>query len=108
MLTTLLLVRANIWKQRQLPGGPVVRTPGFHCRGCRFDIWSGNQDLASCVAKPKNRKGKKVKATSMTVNKMWMTKCVQSAEFYTVVKMKDLEIHVSLWVHLKNSVEQKH
>ena len=44
----------------------------------------------------------------MTVNKMWMTKCVQSAEFYTVVKMKELEIHVSLWVHLKNSVEQKH
>lgn len=44
----------------------------------------------------------------MTVNKMQMTKCVQPAKFYTVVKMKELEIHMSLWVHLKNSVEQKH
>lgn len=49
-----------------------------------------------------------MKATSMSVNKMWMTKCVQSTKFYTVVKMKELEIHVSLWVHLKNSVEQNH
>ena len=44
----------------------------------------------------------------MSVNKMWMNKCVQSTKFYTVVKMKELEIHVSLCVYLKNSVEQKH
>ena len=44
----------------------------------------------------------------MSVNKMWMNKCVQSTKFYTVVKMKELEIHMSLCVHLKNSVEQKH
>ena len=24
------------------PGGPVVRTLHFHCRGCRFDPWFGN------------------------------------------------------------------
>ena len=24
------------------PGGPVVKTPRFHCRGCGFDPWSGN------------------------------------------------------------------
>ena len=33
---------------------------------------------------------------------------MHTRESYTVVKMKELEIHVSLWVHLKNSVEQKH
>ena len=27
---------------RDFPGCPVVRTLGFHCRGCRFDPWSGN------------------------------------------------------------------
>ena len=25
-----------------LPGGPVVRTPCFHCRGHGFNSWSGN------------------------------------------------------------------
>ena len=24
------------------PGGPGVRTPCFHCRRHRFDLWSGN------------------------------------------------------------------
>ena len=24
------------------PGGPVVKTPCFQCRGCGFDPWSGN------------------------------------------------------------------
>ena len=24
------------------PGGPVVKTPSFHCRGLGFDPWSGN------------------------------------------------------------------
>ena len=23
-------------------GGPVVKTLGFHCRGCGFDSWLGN------------------------------------------------------------------
>ena len=27
---------------RDFPGGPVVKTPHFHCRGCRFHPWSGN------------------------------------------------------------------
>ena len=26
----------------EFPGGPVVRTPRFHCWGPRFDPWSGN------------------------------------------------------------------
>lgn len=25
-----------------LPGGPVTKTPPFHCRGPRFDPWLGN------------------------------------------------------------------
>ena len=27
---------------REFPGGPVARTPRFHCRGPVFDPWSGN------------------------------------------------------------------
>ena len=27
---------------REFPGGPVVRTLGFHCRGCGFNAWMGN------------------------------------------------------------------
>ena len=32
------------WKAMgwDFPGGPVVKTPGFHCKGHRFDPWSGN------------------------------------------------------------------
>ena len=26
------------------PGSPVVKTPGFDCRGHKFDAWSGNED----------------------------------------------------------------
>ena len=29
-------------KDWDLPGGPVVKTPCFQCRGCRCDAWSGN------------------------------------------------------------------
>ena len=36
----------NIKKQRlqegDFPGGPVVKTLGFQCKGRRFDPWSGN------------------------------------------------------------------
>ena len=35
-----------------IPGGPVVRTPCFHCRGHRFDSWSGYQDSACCTVRP--------------------------------------------------------
>ena len=33
---------ANDGVLREFPGGPVVRTLGFHCRGCGFDAWMGN------------------------------------------------------------------
>ena len=37
------LVDGRFNKQgRDFPGGPVVRTPGFHCRGRGFDPLSGN------------------------------------------------------------------
>ena len=32
----------KIITSRNFPGHPVVKTPNFHCRGCRFDHWSGN------------------------------------------------------------------
>ena len=31
-------------KDRDFPGGPVVKTPRFHCRGNGLDPWSGNKD----------------------------------------------------------------
>ena len=34
----------HMLKSWDFAGGPVVRTPRFHCRGHRFDPWSGNQD----------------------------------------------------------------
>ena len=30
----------NEWKVREFPGGPVVRTLCFHCRGHGFDPWT--------------------------------------------------------------------
>ena len=38
------------------PGGPAVRTLSFHCRGHRFDPWSGNEDPSCCVARPNEKK----------------------------------------------------
>ena len=33
--------RMRLHQCRDLPGNPVVKTPRFHCRGHRFDPWSG-------------------------------------------------------------------
>lgn len=30
---------------RVFPDGPVVKTPGFHCRGHGLDLWSGTKVL---------------------------------------------------------------
>ena len=42
-------------KGKEFPGGPVVRSLWFHCRGHRFDPWSGNlrSHMPSGVAKKK-------------------------------------------------------
>ena len=40
---------------RELPGGPVVRTLCFHCRGHGFDPWSRNLDPACRAAQPKKK-----------------------------------------------------
>ena len=42
---------------QDFPGGPVVKTPCFHCRGHGFDPWLGKQDPTCHVSGPK--KGKK-------------------------------------------------
>ena len=39
----------NLKHSRDFPGGPVVKTPHFHCRGSRFDPCSGNSDPACCT-----------------------------------------------------------
>ena len=46
-----ILLSATFWEERdkvilkvnwEFPGGPVVRTPSFHCWGRGFSPWSGN------------------------------------------------------------------
>ena len=37
---------------REFLGGPVIKTPDFHCRGHEFDPWSGKQDPACCTVPP--------------------------------------------------------
>ena len=44
-------LKINIWWD--FPGSPAVETPGFWCRGHRFDPWLGNWDLICPVAQPK-------------------------------------------------------
>ena len=41
---------------RDFPGGLVVKTLHFQCRGCRVDPWSRNKDPTGCVAWPKKKK----------------------------------------------------
>ena len=43
-------------KDRDLPGSPVVKTPHFPCRGCRFDPYLGNEDPTCHTARPKIKK----------------------------------------------------
>ena len=38
------------------PGGPVVKTPCFQCRGHKFNPWLGNEDPACCAAWPQINK----------------------------------------------------
>ena len=40
----------------EFPGGPVVRTPCFHCREHRFNPWSGNYNPANCDVWPKKNR----------------------------------------------------
>ena len=45
----------RIQRVREIPGGPVVRTPHFQCKGHRFDRWLGTkiQHVMRCVQKKK-------------------------------------------------------
>ena len=44
-----------------IPGDPAVQTRRFHCKGHRFNPWSGNEDRMCHVARPKNKKKKRKK-----------------------------------------------
>ena len=48
------LLAKRIWFM-DFPGGPMVKTPHFHCRGHRFDPWSGSQDPTSHEAWQKKK-----------------------------------------------------
>ena len=56
MCPTNTLQFKNILKiSEDFPGGPVVKTLHFHCRGRGFDPWSGKFRMPGGVAK-KNKK----------------------------------------------------
>ena len=40
----------------EFPGGPVVKTPCFHCRGHGFDHWLGGKNNPTCHMAKKNPK----------------------------------------------------
>ena len=40
------------FKIEDFPGGPVVKTPGFHCRGCGFYPWWGKLCMPWGVGPP--------------------------------------------------------
>ena len=42
-------------KVRDFPGGPVVKTLLFQCKGCGFDPWSGIQHAAWYSQKTKHK-----------------------------------------------------
>ena len=51
------VVQSSLENEEEIPGGPVVRTLRFHCRGDGFDPWLGN--LRSCMPVwPKKKKGR--------------------------------------------------
>ena len=43
------------------PGGPVIKTPHFHCRGPGFHPWSGNQNPTYHMAQQRKKKERKKK-----------------------------------------------
>ena len=52
---------------RDFPGGPVVKTLYFHCRGTLYFPWMGNEDSTCCV-RPKNRKKNYIKKLKLNKN----------------------------------------
>ena len=43
-------------KKKAFPGGPVVKTPHFHCGRHGFNPGSGNQDPACLMVWPKHKR----------------------------------------------------
>ena len=40
-------MKGRVWgmikkQRRDFPGGPMIKTPCFQCRGCRLNLWWGN------------------------------------------------------------------
>ena len=52
------------------PGGPVVRTLHFQCRGHRFNPWLGDLPISCCVAKKKKKKSISVTKSVMIVTEI--------------------------------------
>ena len=51
--------------KRDFPGSPVVKTPSLHCRGHRFDPWSGNKNPTCHKARKKKRERERERERDM-------------------------------------------
>ena len=52
-------------RNTDFPRGPVVRTPGFQCRGHGFDPWSGKFCMPCSQEKKKKKEREKESAVSL-------------------------------------------
>ena len=53
----------------------MVKTMGFHCRGCGFDFWLGNLDLLCFMAQSKQNKIKRL-CFLITVTRGWVIQVI--------------------------------
>ena len=71
----------------ELSDSPVIRTPYFHCRGHRFDPWSGNQEPMNCVAWPKKEKKRR---GGVVVSFFHFTECSSLSTSSSILDMLSL------------------
>lgn len=65
------LLKSLAW--RELPGGPMVRTPSFHSKRHGFDPWLGKTSCGVAVGKTKIWHGKKITYTTNQNEKIHAT-----------------------------------
>ena len=81
-------------QNREFPGGPVVKTLHFHCKGHRFDPWLGNKNPKCHQVRPKNM------YVYSTLKKIPCTLKTPVLDFSPLLSKKELKIdllHQSEW-----------
>ena len=98
------LAQGHVFKnthRRGFPGGQVIRTLCFHCRGCGFHSWLGNLDPTCCtrIIKPQEKPylGHLMYASPMWTQDNWFSQeCSQSSRTIKLSDRKKHRMHLSL------------